>query len=74
MAAILIIYPQMHRLLARTLTGAGHTGHQAKDGRVGMVRFDRMHPVPNTALWTYWRRLGPVSFTGRWRIERSSFR
>jgi DNA-binding NtrC family response regulator len=44
MAEILIIDddPQIRRMLARILTGAGHTVHEASDGRTGMELFRRV--------------------------------
>jgi DNA-binding response OmpR family regulator len=46
MTEILVIddEPQMRRLIARILTGAGHTVHQANDGRNGIELFHRVHP------------------------------
>jgi CheY-like chemotaxis protein len=47
MAQILIIddEPQMRRLLVRVLSGAGHTVHEAKNGRDGIGLFHRVNPV-----------------------------
>jgi DNA-binding response OmpR family regulator len=47
MAQILIIddEPQMRRLLVRVLSGAGHTVHEAENGRDGIGLFHRVNPV-----------------------------
>jgi len=47
MAEILIIDddPQMRRLLVRVLTGAGHTVHEANNGRDGVELFRRVQPL-----------------------------
>jgi CheY-like chemotaxis protein len=47
MAEILIIddEPQMRRLLARLLSGAGHTVHEAANGKNGIEWFHRVHPA-----------------------------
>ena len=47
MAEILVIddEAQMRRLIARILNGAGHTVHQAGNGRDGIALFHRVHPV-----------------------------
>ena len=47
MAEILVIddEAQMRRLIARYLNGAGHTVHQAGNGRDGLALFHRVHPV-----------------------------
>src|SRR5216684_338233 len=47
MAEILVIddEPQMRRLIARILNGAGHIVHQANNGRDGIGLFHREHPA-----------------------------
>jgi CheY-like chemotaxis protein len=47
MATILVIDddPQLRRLLARVLKGAGHTVHEAKNGRKGIELFHQIHPA-----------------------------
>jgi len=47
MAEILIIDddPPMRRLLARVLNGAGHTVHEATNGRAGIELFRRVQPL-----------------------------
>lgn len=47
MAEILVIddEPQMRRLIARILHGAGHTVHEANNGEEGIELFRRMRPV-----------------------------
>ena len=47
MAEILVIddEPQMRRLIARILTGAGHGVHEAENGRDGIGLFHRVHPA-----------------------------
>jgi twitching motility two-component system response regulator PilH len=47
MAEILVIddEPQMRRLIARILTGAGHEVHEAENGRDGIGLFHRVHPA-----------------------------
>ena len=47
MAEILVIddEAQMRRLIARILNGAGHTVHQAGNGRDGIALFHQVHPV-----------------------------
>lgn len=46
MAEILVIDDdaQLRRLLARVLKGAGHTVHEAKNGREGITLFHQVHP------------------------------
>ena len=47
MAKILVVddEPQMRRLIARILTGAGHKVHEAANGRDGIGVFQRVHPA-----------------------------
>ena len=47
MAEILVIDddPQIRRMLIRILTGAGHTVHEAADGRIGIELFRQVHPA-----------------------------
>lgn len=47
MAKILVIDddPEVRRLLARVLQGAGHTVHKAENGRKGIELFHRIHPA-----------------------------
>ena len=47
MAEILVIddEPQVRRLIARILNGAGHTVHEADNGRGGISLFHRVHPA-----------------------------
>jgi DNA-binding response OmpR family regulator len=47
MADILVIddEPQMRRMLARILTGAGHRVHEAGNGRDGIALFRRVSPL-----------------------------
>ena len=47
MAEILIIddEPQMRRLIARILSGAGHVVHEANNGKEGIGSFRRVHPA-----------------------------
>jgi CheY-like chemotaxis protein len=47
MAEILIIDDdrQMRRLISRFLTGAGHTVHEAENGRDGIALFRRVRPA-----------------------------
>jgi CheY-like chemotaxis protein len=47
MAKILVIddEPQMRRLIARILNGAGHVMHEADNGRVGIEQFHQVHPA-----------------------------
>ena len=47
MAEILVIddEPQLRRLIARILNGAGHTVHEANNGEEGIELFHRVHPA-----------------------------